>query len=201
MITTRMDQRRAIYDPQLPYEENYRRGPGAGWVAADPPADAAFRARFAGVELRRPFGIPAGPLLNAAYVEAAFRNGFDLNVYKTVRSVAYPVHPAPNVLSVHIPDGLHSWGAALRARADRDFAAPLSICNSFGVPSRGPDEWQPDLQRAVAAAGPGQATIASFQARLNASWIDVFEPRPFDGGCRWIASPTQNTRPSEVRVA
>src|SRR3954447_10170704 len=40
-------------------------------------------------------------------------------------------------------------------------------------------------------------TADSFQARLYASWMEVFEPRPFDGGCRCTASPAQNTRPTE----
>ena len=170
-----LDPRRAIYDPGADYEHNYRHGPGAGWVAGEPPHDADPVHRFAGVALRRPFGMPAGPLLNSAYVRAAFRNGFDLNVYKTVRSRAYPVHSAPNILSVHIPTGLTRWGAGLRALADSDFRTPLSICNSFGVPSRTPDEWQPDLEAAVAAAGPGQATIGSFQATPRAgSGPDAF---------------------------
>jgi hypothetical protein len=27
--------------------------------------------------------------------------------------------------------------------------------------------------------------------------MEVLEPRPFDGGCRWTASPAQKTRPTE----
>ncbi len=33
---------------------------------------------------------------------------------------------------------------------------------------------------------------------MYASWIDVLEPRPLLGGCRWIASPMQNTRPLDA---
>jgi dihydroorotate dehydrogenase len=186
-MTREFDPRRALYDPAAAYDQNYRRGPGERWIADTTPSDPfdpATAHRFAGADLRRPFGIPAGPLLNAAYVEAAFRNGFDLNVYKTVRSLAYPVHPAPNVLSVHVPAGLTGWGAELVVRADTDFRAPLSICNSFGVPSREPDEWQPDLQRAVAAADPGQATIGSFQAT----------PRPGAGADAFIADHAATAR-------
>ncbi|MCH4249559.1 MAG: hypothetical protein LKF88_01600 [Microbacteriaceae bacterium] len=167
---TRLDTTRTLYDPALSYDENYRRGPGERWVAstdASPssvPGQGGSTERFCGLPVRGAFGIPAGPLLNAAYVRAAFRAGFDVNVYKTVRSCEYPVHPAPNVLSVHIPAGLTHWAPSLRALADTRFESPLSICNSFGVPSRTPDEWQPDLARAVESAGEGQLTVGSFQA-------------------------------------
>ena len=33
-------------------------------------------------------------------------------------------------------------------------------------------------------AGLAFDDCASFQARLKASWIDVLDPSPFDGGCR-----------------
>ena len=29
----------------------------------------------------------------------------------------------------------------------------------------------------------------------------MFDPSPFEGGCLWIASPMQNTRPLDVCVA
>ena len=45
------------------------------------------------------------------------------------------------------------------------------------------------------------STKASFQARLKASWIEVLEPSPFDGGWRWVASPMQKTRPFDMVVA
>lgn len=38
-----------------------------------------------GFPVNLPFGIPAGPLLNSRFTTAAFRMGFDLAVYKTVR--------------------------------------------------------------------------------------------------------------------
>ena len=41
--------------------------------------------------------------------------------------------------------------------------------------------------------------MASFQARLNASWIPVFMPCPEAGLCTCAASPATNTRPSPIR--
>src|SRR4051794_16748535 len=91
-----------FYDPRRTYQENYDEGP-FGLFATDPPSRAAHEPGrfpsgqdgmapevFLGVALRGRFGIPAGPVLNARFVAAAFRWGYDLVHYKTVRSRAWP---------------------------------------------------------------------------------------------------------------
>ena len=169
-----------LYDVNRSYEDNYRHGPFSSFAAAldgpddgpgrNPQGHAAVTAQsnLLGLPVGLPFGIPAGPLLNSRFTTAAFRMGFDLAVYKTVRSRYWPCNPFPNVLAVHptSPDGtLDPLGdeAERGVLADEQYDQPVSISNSFGVPSRSPDEWQPDMSRAVAAAGPGQLLIASFQ--------------------------------------
>ena len=47
--------------------------------------------------------------------------------------------------------------------ADTNYETPISISNSFGVPSQSPDVWQPDMRAAIEAAGPGQVLVPSFQ--------------------------------------
>ena len=94
--------------------------------------------------------------------------GFDLAVYKTVRSRAWGCNPFPNVLAVHpkAADGSLTPGSAELDEgvlADTRYNLPISISNSFGVPSRDPDVWQPDMRDAIAAAGPGQLLVPSFQ--------------------------------------
>ncbi len=121
-----------------------------------------------GFPVNLPFGIPAGPLLNSRFTTAAFRMGFDLAVYKTVRSRAWGCNPFPNVLAVHpkAADGLLTPGSPELDEgvlADTRYDLPISISNSFGVPSRDPDVWQPDMRDAIAAAGPGQLLVPSFQ--------------------------------------
>ncbi|NEG90176.1 diguanylate cyclase [Bifidobacterium aerophilum] len=128
----------------------------------------AGTADFLGHRVNLPFGIPAGPLLNSRFTTAAFRMGFDLATYKTVRSRAWGCNPFPNVLAVHpkAADGSLTPGSAELDEgvlADTRYEQPISISNSFGVPSRDPDEWQPDMKRAIEAAGPGQLLIPSFQ--------------------------------------
>jgi dihydroorotate dehydrogenase (NAD+) catalytic subunit len=95
-------------------------------------------------------------------VKAALDFGFDLPVYKTVRTRKYISHAWPNVLAVHADGDLHPTTNRLRAHQDYS-AEALSITNSFGVPSMDPEVWQPDLADAVAHAGPGQVVIGSFQ--------------------------------------
>jgi len=154
----------AFYDPLRTYEENYAHGPFGRFANGDAYEPlCAPENSFLGNRVHRPFGIPAGPLLNATFCAAAFRLGYDLNAYKTVRSAAHPCHPFPNTLAVHVNGDLTLARATRPVVADSDFAEVSSITNSFGVPSRDPDEWQPDMSLAVRAAGEGQLLIGSFQ--------------------------------------
>ncbi|MDF7667816.1 tRNA-dihydrouridine synthase [Orbaceae bacterium ESL0727] len=152
-----------FYDPLLSYEDNYHQGPFGQFSHNDhltipmPPVINYF----AGLAVNLPFGIPAGPLLNANYVKAAFAHGFDLCVYKTVRTTLHKSHPLPNVLAIH-PQGRLSANIDT-VLADTHYTQPVSITNSFGVPSFTPDIWQEDMADAVSAAGKGQCVIGSFQ--------------------------------------
>ena len=167
-----------FYDVNLSYEDNYLTGPfgafadalaGDAPAPADGPAGAGEPAEdFLGIPVTLPFGIPAGPLLNERFTTAAFRMGFDLATYKTVRSRAWGCNPFPNVLAVHprSADGSLAPGSPELDEgvlADTDYEPPISISNSFGVPSRDPDAWQPDMAKAIGAAGPGQLLVPSFQ--------------------------------------
>ncbi len=103
-----------FYDVSRSYEDNYEQGPfgafaetlkdGNGADAAGTTSEGASEgalATFLGQPVNLPFGIPAGPLLNSRFTTAAFRMGFDLATYKTVRSRAWGCNPFPNVLAVH----------------------------------------------------------------------------------------------------
>lgn len=158
-------KRTAFYDPERSYEANYEHGPFGLFAEAAAPRiarDFAPQERFLGEPVGLSFGIPAGPLLNGRFVKAALRYGFDLPVYKTVRTRRWRSHGWPNVLAVDAPGDLHPTTNRLRGHGDYS-AEALSITNSFGVPSMDPAVWQPDLAEAVAAAGPGQVVIGSFQ--------------------------------------
>src|ERR1700683_1645920 len=143
------------YDPMKTYEENYTDGPaGDLGFSFENKGEPAYD--FLGFKVNAPFGIAAGPLLNSSYVSAAFKSAFDIAVYKTVRSDVYPCHPFPNVLAVHLDGDLTREIAKAPLVADTEYRTPLSITNSFGVPSRPPAFWQEDARKAKVSAGKGQ---------------------------------------------
>jgi len=157
-----------IYDPARSYYENFEHGPfgafadGARYVPRSEP-----KHEFLGHKVWAPFGIPAGPLLNGKYVKAALDKGFDIPVYKTVRTRRYASHPWPNVLAVDVDGDLTAAKNHLVTKAE--YGEPLSITNSFGVPSFDPDFWQPDLASAVSYAREGQVVVGSYQGTLPES--------------------------------
>ncbi|MDP2649108.1 MAG: tRNA-dihydrouridine synthase [bacterium] len=160
--------REPFYDPTLSYEENYERGPFGAFADGE-----VYRQKgepkheFMGHKVYAPFGIPAGPLLNAAFCKAAFEKGFDICVYKTVRSDAFPCHPFPNVLAIH-PEGDLTFDELKRPLiADTKYDEPLSITNSFGVPSRKASVWQEDVKKAISAAGKGQVLVLGFMGTVR----------------------------------
>ena len=154
-----------FYDPGRSYGENFEHGPFGLFadstfvVPADEPKHT-----FLGHPVSTPFGIAAGPLLNGKFVTAALDAGFDLPVYKTVRTRKYASHAWPNVLAVTVDGDLQP---GRRLVGHQDYGTPLSITNSFGVPSFDPDFWQPDLAAAVRHERPGQVVIGSFQGTLS----------------------------------
>lgn len=176
-----------FYDVNLSFEDNYAKGPfGAFATALERENDTAVAAnaaaepfeQFLGLPVNLPFGIPAGPLLNSRFTDAAFLMGFDIAVYKTVRSRQWPCNRFPNVLSVHPrgasidPEGSEKDEGVL---ADSDYGTDpgrISISNSFGVPSQDPDVWQPDMAAAVAHAGAGQVLVGSFQGSRTPGMSD-----------------------------
>lgn len=153
-----------FYNPDKSYEENFAEGP-YGAFATDESVDSAGQPAydFFGHKVHAPFGIPAGPLINGRYALAALRKGFDIVTYKTVRTRKYPSHPWPNVLAVDVKGDLTMTLAAGSLVATRDYCEPLSITNSFGVPSSEPEYWQKDIADVLAHVRPGQAVIGAFQ--------------------------------------
>lgn len=157
-----------FYDPGLSYQENFDRGPFGLFADAEVYSQTTRPAhKFLGHSVFAPFGIPAGPLLNSRYVIAALDKGFDIPVYKTVRTRKYASHPWPNVLAVDVEGDLTLDRGRLVAH--EHYAEPLSITNSFGVPSFDPDFWQADIAAAVRHEREGQVVVASFQGTKSAS--------------------------------
>jgi dihydroorotate dehydrogenase len=150
-----------FYDPAKSYQDNVEHGPFG--LFAEPGGlfqEGEPKHRFLGYPVFAPLGIPAGPLVNGRFVKAALDKGFDIPVYKTVRTRRYAAHSWPNVLAVKVAGEL---GLDRTLVASEEYGEPLSITNSFGVPSYDPAFWQPDMADAAAYARPGQVVVGSFQ--------------------------------------
>lgn len=163
-----------FYDPKKTYEENYEQGPfssladGKVFVQKKEP-----QYNYLGQKVYLPFGIAAGALLNSKYVKAAFEKGFDICVYKTVRSDFYPTHPFPNILYVHNNGNLTLEKLKKPLISDSNFQAPLAITNSFNIPSKKPEIWQEDMRKAIISAEKGQVMIGSFVGTVKSNQTQI----------------------------
>lgn len=153
-----------IYDPTKTFDDNFDNGP----FPLDPNQAAYINEgepqyTFLGHKIYSPFGIAAGSLPTSKHIEYAFKCGFDVNVYKTQRSVSFPVNEFPNVVYLDVDGDLTMEMASKPLVGHLENTNPdhLTITNSFGNPSRGPEFWVEDLKETVAAQGKGQLLIAS----------------------------------------
>ncbi|MCX8008765.1 MAG: diguanylate cyclase [Patescibacteria group bacterium] len=154
-----------FYDVTKTYEENYENGPFG--LFADPSYVVRYTkspSSFMGFSVNFPFGIPAGPLLNSRFMIAAWRAGFCINTYKTVRSDVYPCHPFPNVIQVKGSSfDIHPHETVLgELSMDQFDVTHDGVTNSFGVPSKPPEVWQNDVQIALDHMPAGNLCILSF---------------------------------------
>jgi len=152
------------YNPDKSYLENFNDGPFGAF--ADGEICENFgkpEFSFLGQKIFTPFGIPAGPLINGKFVKAALNKGFNIVTYKTVRSREFPAHAWPNIVPVNSQVNLTLDEASKGLTTKEVFEEPLSITNSFGVPSFNPDFWQKDLAAAVEYTQSGSVVIGAFQ--------------------------------------
>ncbi len=153
-----------FFDPAKTFDDNFDNGPFLKKTATPYKNDGEPAYEFLGHKLYSPFGIAAGSLPTSKHVKGAFERGFDVVVYKTQRSVPFPVNEFPNVVYLDVEGDLTLEEAAKPLLGHTDSAKPveeLTITNSFGNPSRGPQFWTDDMKAAVAAQGKGQLLIAS----------------------------------------
>lgn len=123
---------------------------------------------WCGLPVASPLGIPAGPLLDARWLLHYAHRGFDVLVYKTVRSTAQDCYPLPNLVPVTTgplaePNGIvsatdemqHSWAV------------------SFGMPSQPPDVWQADVEQARQHLPTGKVLVVSVVGTQNSRITDA----------------------------
>lgn len=144
-----------LYNPSKTYNENCIKGP-FGFFAQK-------QVELFGYPLTIPFGIGAGILPNAKFIEAAWSWGFSIATYKTVRSDEYPTHPFPNVIKIRTKKPVRPGDTVVadfnvkNVDVDHD-----GITNSFAVPSKNPTEWVKDASNAVKETPKGSVLVLSF---------------------------------------
>ncbi len=158
-----------FFDPNKSYYENYEEGPFGAFVEAQDTL---------GQYPSIPFGIAAGPLLNAKFMKAAMMLGFDHVVYKTVRTREKKSNEWPNVVSVNVPGDLSIEEAKKGVTTKEGFAEPLAITNSFGNPCYPVDVWQEDIAKLVEWAKPrkGQAVSTMIE---GTRWDESYNDKKF----------------------
>jgi dihydroorotate dehydrogenase len=155
-----------LYDPALSYRDNLKKGPFGLQKREKYKNTGTPKYDFFGTKVYSPFGISAGPLPAAKFVKEALNRGYDLVTFKTVRSNTYPCLPAPNVFSVNL-DKFDPLDANLKVQTKETYDSPLSLANSFGIPSFKPTIWQPEIKKSFEHLEKGQALLVAFQGTLS----------------------------------
>lgn len=154
-----------LYDPAKTFDENFNDGPYGDFASTEVfQNEGEPKNKFLGFPVYEPFGIAAGPLPTSKHTAAAFRRGFDVVCYKTQRSVSAPCNEFPNVIPVDVEGDVTVEKAAKGLTLSDEFnedPKKLTITNSFGNPSRGPEFWVEDVKKALSAVGKGQLLVMS----------------------------------------
>lgn len=153
------------YDIHQSYDWNYEHAPAEPPEVGVPACPGEWR--FCGLPVNSPLGVPAGPLLNSRWILYYAALGFDVLTYKTVRSSYRACYAVPNLLPVE-GGTLAGEGQTLRAAAPGTSYDSWAI--SFGMPSRDPDEWAADVERARSGLSPGQVLVVSVVASPQPGW-------------------------------
>ena len=155
------------YRVERSYDWNYEHGPCLPRRAAAVPATPLKD--FLGYPVGSRLGIAAGLLLNARWIGAYGRLGYDILTYKTVRSAARACYALPNwvfldpKILVRPEDARQRFATVPRPRAGAEFSSV-----SFGMPSKDPKIWMPDVARARRGLGRGQVLVVSVVASPGA---------------------------------
>lgn len=142
----------AVWRLDRSYAWNYTHPPALPRLRRVPPGPGGM---LLGHRLNSRFGVAAGPLLNARWVEGYARLGFDILTYGSVRSRSHPAWSLPNIRPVQSREDVAV--TARRTPANDD----TTIAVSLGLPSVDPDVWRKDVRRARERVEPGQVLIVS----------------------------------------
>jgi len=168
-----------FYDPKKSYEENYKQGPFGAFADGEIlKNEGEPQFNFFGHKVNAPIGIAAGPLINGNFMKGAFEKGFDICVYKTVRTHAKKCNDWPNVLPVNIEGDLTLEKARKGLVTKKEFEEPLAITNSFGNPSFDPAVWQVDIMELMKWANERKGQVVCGMIE-GTRWSENFTEQDF----------------------
>lgn len=154
-----------IYDIKKSYLENAEHGPFFdGLIPKKSLSYQEERMDFLGFSVASRIGVAAGPLLNSKWITLAAKLGYDIPVYKTIRTKEYASHAMPNVIYVDTHGSLHPEDPKYSVEQiplPPKQIEDLAITNSFGMPSRSPAFLLEDIPRANASLQEGQVMVVS----------------------------------------
>lgn len=169
-----------IYDIGKTYDENAATGPFFSGDIPErkwPPQERW--SDFLGYPVASRIGVPAGPLLTSSWVALAASLGYDIPIYKTIRSQAHPSHPLPNMVYVHthgMIDPARRGEAVSFTPSPSSQIENLAVTNSFGMPSKNASFLHEDIPRANASLKKGQVMVVSVVGteRSGITFLDDF---------------------------
>jgi dihydroorotate dehydrogenase len=169
-----------IYDIKKTYDENAAKGPFFSGKVPErewPPEEQWTD--FLGYPVASRIGVPAGPLLTSPWIALAAALGYDIPIYKTIRSQAHPSHPLPNMVYVHTQgmiDPARREEPARLASSPSPQINDLAVTNSFGMPSKSPSFLHEDIPKANASLKKGQVMVVSVVGtqRSDATFLEDF---------------------------
>src|SRR5262245_13541946 len=153
------------YDIRRTYDWNYANAPEPPRRVHVPECPGHWT--FCGLPIGSPLGVPAGPLLNSAWILYYAALGFDVLTYKTVRSIARASYDPPNLLPV---TGVLPADSAGTVCPDSSRVPPESWAISFGMPSKLPAIWQADVEAARKSLPPEKLLVVSVVASPAPDW-------------------------------
>lgn len=146
-----------VYNPQQTWHWNLERAPRFRDLS-DPPSSSPVRGAWSwcGLSVESPLGISAGPLLNSHWLLHYADRGFDILVYKTVRTVGRDCYSLPNLVPVATGQLSVAGTSVPETVSMHD-----SWAVSFGMPSQTPDAWRSDIAFARANLARGKVLVVS----------------------------------------
>lgn len=153
------------YDIGQSYDWNYVHAPKSDPDVDVPALNDSWD--FCGLRVDSPLGMSAGPLLNSDWIRYYGKLGFSVLTYKTVRSVYRACFGLPNLLPVHSAR-LNGPGKQVVAASTSEPVQSWAI--SFGMPSKDPESWRKDVEKARGSLGSEQVLVVSVVASPEENW-------------------------------